>query len=868
MNRPVSSPATGPYGLLAVPATQRKAGLPHRVLPHGPRDLYLTSRPGPHLLPTVPMPVARSRALRHLLRVGALCLALLPAAANASCLSLPSADLASLDRRTDRDPEAGAREALARIERLGAHADPFVLAQLYAVLSLARFHQSRPDATRVAAAKAEALLDTLPPSADTEHVRIRVRINVADGASSAEAFQTAVRSMSTLVASTTPHSAEHSCALSMRGQARSELGDLALAAGDAFEAYRIAEAGHWPEARVTAAYVLATIYRRSGLLPEAEQMIAEVVALATNDQRTPLLSSASYVRGQILVDLRRFSEAREALDLAHSKAVQIGDQLGAVITDVPLCLALISEGNLAAAARTCNRDDAEFRAAGAEEFLTLLVSYRARLDLQRGRAHAAIRKLNSVLAPSAAGRLSGVRAQALRDRAGAYQMLGDYRLAYEDLRAAGVLEVNASVERQARVVAVIGATTASDKLLASNHMLAERMNRQQDELSHRTATQELWFVIAVAAIMLSILFAYLLTATRRHEHEVARQEMVMRTLSSNAPDAMMLLNIDRTISFANRQLFGSGPTPPSGSSLIAAVPAEVQGVIEDAVKRLIDDRKPVSFPVSVRDEQGLIRHFEMRASPVMDETQLISITLRASDVTEVRRLEREVFDVASRERQRLSSDLHEGLGQELTGISLLLASLATAITRRSGDLEELVAEARGVILRCIDMTRELARGLSPVQIEMGSLSQALSRLALDAARRLRLRITSHSTPPDITVSDVASDHLYRIAYEALTNAARHSGCSNVSIELWVDDGLLNLSISDDGTGMPTSNPEGGGLGVDMMRYRARLLGGTLEVGPGPDGGAEVVVTVPYDLATSDPEMASPRKHRASQQRTG
>ena len=342
----------------------------------------------------------------------------------------------------------------------------------------------------------------------------------------------------------------------------------------------------------------------------------------------------------------------------------------------------------------------------------------------------------------------------------------------------------------------------------------------------------------------------------------------MRTLSSNAPDAMMLLNIDRTISFANRQLFGSGPTPPSGSSLIAAVPAEVQGVIEDAVKRLIDDRKPVSFPVSVRDEQGLIRHFEMRASPVMDETQLISITLRASDVTEVRRLEREVFDVASRERQRLSSDLHEGLGQELTGISLLLASLATAITRRSGDLEELVAEARGVILRCIDMTRELARGLSPVQIEMGSLSQALSRLALDAARRLRLRITSHSTPPDITVSDVASDHLYRIAYEALTNAARHSGCSNVSIELWVDDGLLNLSISDDGTGMPTSNPEGGGLGVDMMRYRARLLGGTLEVGPGPDGGAEVVVTVPYDLATSDPEMASPRKHRASQQRTG
>ena len=95
------------------------------------------------------------------------------------------------------------------------------------------------------------------------------------------------------------------------------------------------------------------------------------------------------------------------------------------------------------------------------------------------------------------------------------------------------------------------------------------------------------------------------------------------------------------------------------------------------------------------------------------------------------------------------------------------------------------------INRTIDMTREIARGLSPVQIERGSLSAALERLAIEAARRLRIEIITEADPADIQVSDVAADHLYRIVYEAITNAARHSGCSRIAIELRSDDGRLS-----------------------------------------------------------------------------
>jgi len=213
-------------------------------------------------------------------------------------------------------------------------------------------------------------------------------------------------------------------------------------------------------------------------------------------------------------------------------------------------------------------------------------------------------------------------------------------------------------------------------------------------------------------------------------------------------------------------------------------------------------------------------------------------------VTEVRSLEREVIDIATRERQRMSSDLHDGLGQELTGISLLLQNLAIAIDRGKPGVRSLVDEIMSYVKQTIGTTRELAYGLSPLHIARGSLSHALAQLAEDAGRRLRLKITASSEPKEITVPDGIADELYRIAFEAVTNAARHSGCSQIDIAMLLSDGRLRLTVKDDGAGLPAGGVNRGGLGLTTMAYRARLLGGTLQLEPGTPGGAQVIIAVP------------------------
>jgi len=209
--------------------------------------------------------------------------------------------------------------------------------------------------------------------------------------------------------------------------------------------------------------------------------------------------------------------------------------------------------------------------------------------------------------------------------------------------------------------------------------------------------------------------------------------------------------------------------------------------------------------------------------------------------------------VASRDRQRLSGDLHEGLGQELTGIALLARGLERAIERAEPSARELVASVVSHINHAIDLTREIARGLSPVQIERGSLSAALERLAIEASRRLRIEIATDCDPADIEVSDVAADHLYRIVYEAITNAARHSACRHIEIELRAEAGTLEVAVTDDGTGIRSDAAATGGFGLKMMAYRARLLGATFRVEPGPRVGTRVVVAMP--MASALPPVA-------------
>jgi PAS domain S-box-containing protein len=212
-----------------------------------------------------------------------------------------------------------------------------------------------------------------------------------------------------------------------------------------------------------------------------------------------------------------------------------------------------------------------------------------------------------------------------------------------------------------------------------------------------------------------------------------------------------------------------------------------------------------------------------------------------SDITERKRLEREVLQVATREQQRIGSDLHDGLGQQLTGIALLLKGLVPRLSRARptelrGDVEQIVS----LVNDAIDSTRSLARGLSPVPAADDGLSLALEALATQTFERHGVEVAiDNALPEEQGIDDNTATHLYRIVQEALGNALRHGRPTRVTVQLRVEGGQIELAITDDGPGFDRRAVRPSGLGLKIMRFRAQMIGGDLTVESLPGAGTTI-----------------------------
>lgn len=220
------------------------------------------------------------------------------------------------------------------------------------------------------------------------------------------------------------------------------------------------------------------------------------------------------------------------------------------------------------------------------------------------------------------------------------------------------------------------------------------------------------------------------------------------------------------------------------------------------------------------------------------------------DLAELAWLEREVVNVADREQQRIGNDLHDSLGQDLTGIALMLKSVLGQLEKENSqarpDVEGLVALVNDVI----ESARELARGLLPVSAEPGALAAALEMLTLRATTRLQVEtVFIDGCKSALHIDPTAATHLYRIAQESLTNAVRHGHATRVTVRLAMMKGELKLTIDDNGCGFgraPTGASQG--LGMTIMRYRARMAGARLLFETLPGGGARVLCKCPITAA--------------------
>lgn len=214
------------------------------------------------------------------------------------------------------------------------------------------------------------------------------------------------------------------------------------------------------------------------------------------------------------------------------------------------------------------------------------------------------------------------------------------------------------------------------------------------------------------------------------------------------------------------------------------------------------------------------------------------------DVTERKRLEEAILEISAREQRRIGQDLHDGLGQHLTGIAFMSKVLEEKLSDKS--LPEAVEAAQIVKMlnQAIDNTRQLARGLHPVTAEPLGLMSALKKWASEVEGLFHIGCHFRCERP-LPIHDVnLATHLYRIAQEAVNNAIRHGKSGNIVIGLSAKNGAGVLTIQDDGDGFPKNQTSQPGVGLSIMNYRADMVGGSLKVQPNEGRGITVTCMFP------------------------
>jgi PAS domain S-box-containing protein len=254
---------------------------------------------------------------------------------------------------------------------------------------------------------------------------------------------------------------------------------------------------------------------------------------------------------------------------------------------------------------------------------------------------------------------------------------------------------------------------------------------------------------------------------------------------------------------------------------------------------------------------GTVRLVRNRAFPVRDAAgRIVRRAGIIEDVTERRRLERELLEISDLEQARLGQEIHDGLCQQLVGAGFT----ARALEQRLNELRQAEAaqarETAELVDSAISQAYDLVGGLFPAQLDAEGLAAALREFVHRASLRSPVRF-SLDYPDPIQLDPAQTTHLFRIAREAVTNALKHARPARVRVRLFERRGLVRLTVEDDGRpGADAAQPDtaggAGGYGLRMMRYRANLLGGALEVRHPPGGGTVVTCAFRAQPPTSAP----------------
>ncbi len=268
---------------------------------------------------------------------------------------------------------------------------------------------------------------------------------------------------------------------------------------------------------------------------------------------------------------------------------------------------------------------------------------------------------------------------------------------------------------------------------------------------------------------------------------------------------------------------------------------------DDDRQRLVDQvlrrGRLANYEILVRSHTGEIATCLLSADTfeLGGVTHLITVT---RDVTRQKQLQRQLLEAGDREQTRIAHDLHDSVAQDLVGISLLIKCLEDARSDKSADLSQEFATLKNLVHKAISNTRSIAQGISPPELQKGDFIRALDNLCSSTSDLYGKKCTLTASPDAFVNDDAMATHLYRIVQEAVRNAMQHSNCNSVQINIDFAHKTLVLTVVDDGVGLDATSNEGHGMGMNIIRYRASMMGGSVTFESGETGGVIVHCVVP------------------------
>lgn len=245
-------------------------------------------------------------------------------------------------------------------------------------------------------------------------------------------------------------------------------------------------------------------------------------------------------------------------------------------------------------------------------------------------------------------------------------------------------------------------------------------------------------------------------------------------------------------------------------------------------------------------EEALRRSKEELEMRVRERTRDLSAakTKLEAAIAERRRLEHELLEITERERRRIGLDLHDDLGQKLSGIALMTKGLELRLGQKGAAESEEARRIHDLVQQAMSHASDLARDLATLDFGEKDLPAALEHLAAHARNLFEVscRFKSDGNIPALDANTVRQ--LYKIAQESVTNAIKHGKAKQVSIQLAGDTNQLALTIRNNGLPFPSVVSQNAGMGMRIMNYRATLIGGSLEIKPGKPHGTVVTCAVP------------------------